>query len=297
MSKVVDVSQKLGEYMLKGWVLSDVPCSTPGCRVPLLRSPETQLVTHFCPNCDAEPEALQKSLTTSSISSDTRLSPSSTPPTEVSDFPELPPFPPLVETEDMRRRREQSDRASQEIGNRLLRGWTMLSDECPNPNCNGIPLVRPPKAGGGKDIRKECVVCGTVYVDPSDAKQLIPRDLDVRPFVQSNEGASSEQHKIEPTKALQARNVVPVQSTDESLSRSAGTPHDAQETLQALEESSKCLQHTLRALTKRLGSLSTHDATIDPVSVASTAEAIYKVSQALSQVKQLEWGERQARSL
>jgi hypothetical protein len=64
---------------------------------------------------------------------------------------------PLLDTEDIRRRREQSDRASQEIGTRLLQGWTMLADECPGADCYGVPLVRPPKAGGEKDPRKVVV--------------------------------------------------------------------------------------------------------------------------------------------
>ena len=41
----------------------------------------------------------------------------------------------------------------------MLKGWAMLADECPNPNCYGVPLVRPPKAGGEKDPRKvSCVL-------------------------------------------------------------------------------------------------------------------------------------------
>lgn len=30
----------------------------------------------------------------------------------------------------------------------------MLADECPNTQCYGIPLVRPPKSGAEKDPRK-----------------------------------------------------------------------------------------------------------------------------------------------
>jgi uncharacterized Zn finger protein (UPF0148 family) len=52
------------------------------------------------------------------------------------------------------RRRQQSDAASIEIGKRLLKGWAMLADECPNGGCYGIPLVRPPKVGNEKDPRK-----------------------------------------------------------------------------------------------------------------------------------------------
>ena len=67
----------------------------------------------------------------------------STPPTDVTP----PPSPPFIlppPSEEMIRRRAQSDRASQEIGSRMLRGWTMLADECINPTCYGIPLVRSP---------------------------------------------------------------------------------------------------------------------------------------------------------
>jgi len=66
----------------------------------------------------------------------------------------------------------------------------MLADECLNPECYGVPLVRPPKPGGGKDPRKvgsrsplrmerqfititqECVICGSVYVDEEDLGDL-----------------------------------------------------------------------------------------------------------------------------
>lgn len=101
-----------------------------------------------------------------------------------------------MDTEEILRRRQQSDLASSEIGKLLLKGWAMLADECPNPQCYGIPLVRPPKAGGEKDPRKvcrnlspipakcstclqECVVCHTVYVDETDARgieHLVPME-------------------------------------------------------------------------------------------------------------------------
>lgn len=61
-----------------------------------------------------------------------------------------------METEESIRRRQQSDFASSEIGRRLLKGWTMLADECPGSTCYGIPLVRPQTAGRDKDPRKVC---------------------------------------------------------------------------------------------------------------------------------------------
>ncbi|QRV91084.1 Cytochrome C oxidase subunit VIIc [Ceratobasidium sp. AG-Ba] len=79
----------------------------------------------------------------------------STPATDVSP-PRTPEFvlpPPTPET---LRRRAQSDRASSEIGARMLKGWAMLSEECMNDDCWAIPLVRPPRArpGAQPDPRK-----------------------------------------------------------------------------------------------------------------------------------------------
>ena len=71
---ITDVSAKLGEYMLKGWVgknqfptlptylnsiqiLSDEVGSRNGCPVPLMRSPKDHIPPcTFCANCDGEPK-------------------------------------------------------------------------------------------------------------------------------------------------------------------------------------------------------------------------------------------------
>jgi hypothetical protein len=66
----------------------------------------------------------------------------------------LPP-----DTEELLDRRQRLDAASSEIGKRLLKGWAMLSDECPNEGCYYVPLVRPPNTGGGKDPRKVITPC------------------------------------------------------------------------------------------------------------------------------------------
>lgn len=90
----------------------------------------------------------------SNSSSESYTSRTSTPPTEISEAQSSPTFAPPPETAETRRRRAQSDRASSEIGKKLLKGWTMLGEECPNENCYGVPLVRPPKSGIDKDSRK-----------------------------------------------------------------------------------------------------------------------------------------------
>ena len=155
-------------------ILTDIICSKCS-KVPLMRSPASHSVqSHLCVNCDDAPAtsapmastgapepprvAETKVATTSevgSISSNSGgMSRSSTPPTEVSDAQSSPALTPVMDTAELLRRRRQSDAASAEIGKRMLKGWAMLADECPNSGCYGIPLVRPPKAGTSVDPRK-----------------------------------------------------------------------------------------------------------------------------------------------
>ncbi len=58
----------------------------------------------------------------------------------------------------------QSDRASSLIGNLLLRGYSLLAENCTNSTCRGIPLVgHPRKRGETHSEKTECVICGSVY--------------------------------------------------------------------------------------------------------------------------------------
>lgn len=157
-----------------------------------MRSPRGQTPEiWFCAQCQADPSAPPRvsQSTPSSTNESSRLSvaSASTALTEPSrqdedsdtEF-ELPPL-----TEEARRRQEQSDRASSELASRLLKGWSMLAEECPNDACFGVPLVRPPNVGGEKSHQKvrcppnknivhidkpaqECVICGNVYVSEGD---------------------------------------------------------------------------------------------------------------------------------
>lgn len=157
-------------------VLTDQSCPTPGCAIPMMRTPRGKLpVLTFCVQCSNEIQATSVPNSTQqtvperpapvSNSSSSHHSPSSTPPTEFTEITDSSAFEPLPETDEVRQRREQSDRASSEIGKKLLKGWAMLGEECPTEGCYGIPLVRPPKTGGVLDPRKvcermvECVLC------------------------------------------------------------------------------------------------------------------------------------------
>ncbi|ETW84377.1 hypothetical protein HETIRDRAFT_311856 [Heterobasidion irregulare TC 32-1] len=290
MSTVSDVSSKLGEYMLKGWVLTDKSCPTPGCRVPLMRSPNGQNpVTWFCANCEGTHQSTQSTASTTdsvrhgqsspSILSSTHYSRPSTPPTEVSSTLSSPTFALPAETAEIIHRRQQSDLASAEIGKRLLKGWAMLADECPTTTCYGIPLVRPPKVGGEKDPRKECVVCGNIYVDEKDSQgfdRLIPIELgtrqqSLRPGFGTDPLRSSSQDKGKSV----ARDETPVPQHMSSLTQTV------------LDASVQSLESSLMALSQRLSSLA-DQTIIDPSSIAQTADAMSKIAQALSSLKQLQ---------
>lgn len=135
----MDISSQMADLLLKGWVMTNNACDT--CAIPLMRTPRYQEPRkEICVNCNNADQA------STSHASDT-FSPQelSTPATDLSSELSQPAFVDL-DTEQITRRRAQSDTASAEIGRRLLQGWTMLADECPRSTCYGIPLVRPPKS-------------------------------------------------------------------------------------------------------------------------------------------------------
>ncbi|KAH9922023.1 uncharacterized protein BXZ73DRAFT_51465 [Epithele typhae] len=335
MATVIDVSSSLGEYMLKGWVLTDKICSQCS-RVPLMRSPATSATQiHFCVNCDAAPESSGSTsvvppaarnppptstqrgkvpvptYSPSSKSYSSAVSRASTPPTEVSNAPSSPPLMPVMDTAELLRRRRQSDLASAEIGKRMLKGWAMLADECPNSDCYGIPLVRPPKSGASLDPRKaiyltrqECVICAAVYVDEKDAfgrGHLVPmppppssaETFQALRLASEARQTAAPAHTTRPM-AKEGFGAAPqpvrycillLNVSQQPISKSA--------TASALEATALSLERTLLVLSERMNVCSSA-LLIDPISIGQTAEAITKTSQALTQVKQLLWSETQA---
>jgi uncharacterized Zn finger protein (UPF0148 family) len=59
--------------------------------------------------------------------------------------------------------REQSDRASRLIGQKMLQGYALLGEVCPNESCIGIPLIR------SRQRVKECVICGQTWSEAGNA--------------------------------------------------------------------------------------------------------------------------------
>jgi len=174
--------------MLQGWDLTDSICPTPECCTPLMRAPIGRPPETFCAKCDGghmsnstrigKPDQNDTpSVSSASSVLQSKRSRASTPPTDISSSRPHDPrdeefvLPPP--TEEMLARRAQSDYASAEIGKKLLQGWAMLADECPNPTCYGVPLLRPPRRLTDSNLStKECVVCKRMYVDAPDGTGL-----------------------------------------------------------------------------------------------------------------------------
>ncbi|KAJ3811925.1 hypothetical protein F5876DRAFT_75341 [Lentinula aff. lateritia] len=322
MSTVNDVSNVIGEYMLKGWVLTDSPC--PHCKnIPLMRSPKNQTpVVHFCANCDGDPRKVVQpssspSLTsTSSLSRNNPVSRSSTPATEVSDVPSSPTFALPVETPESRRRREQSDRASSEIGNRLLKGWALLGEECLNEACFGIPLVRPPKSGGEKDPRRECVICGRIYIGEGDLIEaepprppaqnssppilpdnaIIPAsntpNADPRVTENSNQASLPLERQQPAPNSLSPSSVSVLSLVHHNFNLNIFVKPNDESTMTALRVTSHALEQTLISLSGRLTSSVAQSILIDPQTISSIVDTVSKTTQALAEVKKIQRNER-----
>ncbi|KAJ7283734.1 hypothetical protein C8J57DRAFT_1293412 [Mycena rebaudengoi] len=284
-----------------------------------MRSPTGKTpVVHFCASCDdapivcqphpasslsdnlnigvaVRPPPLQTPSSSVSIASSSHISRTSTPPTEVSSTLSSPTFALPAETEESRRRREQSDAASSAIGQRLLKGWAMLADECPNRTCFGVPLVRPPKAGGEKDPRKECVICGTVYtteVDWAGRERLVPAGGNSTVPITADKGKTRDvEIPNHPSPALEQNNSQTPQMIVKAPPVTSSVIHGSS-ILSTLNETVQGLEGSLRALSARLTSLTAGHT--DPLSIGANADAIAKVVQALTHVRQLQWAETHA---
>ncbi|CEL58113.1 hypothetical protein RSOLAG1IB_02858 [Rhizoctonia solani AG-1 IB] len=228
----------------------------------------------------------------------------STPATDISppgsdDFVLPPP------SEETLRRRAQSDRASTEIGNRMLKGWAMLAEECPNDNCWAIPLVRFPRArpGAEPDPRKECVVCGTVYVNNENgqlvAQQTTPSRTTIAPQPQASFVRATNVAAPQPTgrtvtpKASSLNTTIPPSAVARSSAIADRTPvvQNVTKTSAAspFGSAEDALSGALEALSQRLVQISLGN-DINTKHVKDTAETMETIMRALDTARKLREG-------
>ncbi|WVR07378.1 hypothetical protein IAU60_004419 [Kwoniella sp. DSM 27419] len=171
MSQLENTSAILGEYMLKGWTLTDLHCSS--CHItPLMREPaaaaqrENRERVQFCALCDGRPEGRPLAPAPAPASAPAPGEPSRPSSTLASQ-------PGVDQTHTAGQAGpSQSEAAANSISDLLLRGHSLLNENCPSPQCRGIPLVGyPRKADGSKDGRKMCVSCDTRWADENALAQ------------------------------------------------------------------------------------------------------------------------------
>ncbi|TPX70888.1 hypothetical protein SpCBS45565_g01515 [Spizellomyces sp. 'palustris'] len=170
-------SSRLGTYMLQGWVLTDEPCPVPGCNIPLVRSKDR--ARKLCVLCDdprhphppptatAKPDSNEER--TSVVNGITEEEEEELANILAED--RTTQNNQVGETEDQafaRIRREQGNKASKLLGQKMLAGWTLLDENCPNNACYGVPLVR------NRQKQNYCVICERSYVDGQEVVRNPP---------------------------------------------------------------------------------------------------------------------------
>ncbi|ODN92811.1 hypothetical protein L198_05607 [Cryptococcus wingfieldii CBS 7118] len=183
VSTLEATSAILGEYMLKGWTLTDLHCSS--CKTtPLMREPaaiasrENRERVQFCAGCDGRPEGRVRVPPVASVPEasvpagglgayETRaVASESTDRQETVAVPQQSRSRPAEASQQSQSQTEPKADPAASLSQLLLQGYSLLADTCPNTSCRGIPLAGYPKRkDGSKDGRKVCVSCGMGWVE------------------------------------------------------------------------------------------------------------------------------------
>ncbi|WWC90872.1 uncharacterized protein L201_005809 [Kwoniella dendrophila CBS 6074] len=186
MSQLENTSAILGEYMLKGWTLTDLHCGK--CKVtPLMREPnaiaerENRDRIQFCALCDGRPEGrigsssrnihnqTQPQLTTTTTQSHDPIQDED----EMKSITDDIEIPEKYLNDDDNDIKNESDEITESISELLLKGYSLLNENCPNSLCKGIPLIGYPKLKNKqtglfeKSFKKLCVSCNSRFIDES----------------------------------------------------------------------------------------------------------------------------------
>lgn len=148
----------LGTYLLQGWVsvhlgvgwamscwhtvqiMTDEICKMDACSFPLMRSKDGSL--SFCTYHDPLPNNgatfnYKKSAPSAPATADPETQ-QDKPLKEAAVQPEAVVDNGEEELRVRRERREQSSKASQLIGQKMLQRWALLNEHCPNPSCYAV---------------------------------------------------------------------------------------------------------------------------------------------------------------
>eukprot|EP00698_Gefionella_okellyi_P023991 TRINITY_DN8350_c0_g1_i1.p1 TRINITY_DN8350_c0_g1~~TRINITY_DN8350_c0_g1_i1.p1 ORF type:complete len:286 (-),score=65.24 TRINITY_DN8350_c0_g1_i1:49-858(-) len=210
----------LSQKILQGWSMLADSCSS--CNVPLVKSRDGAQIT--CVGCKTnfdnqlQPLPASPKPGTPKAATPKAATPKAAPPPFPSPRKIEPeqPIPDVVEQhEEAPVYKRKSDNVSAAMGQYLLKGWTMLSDVCPNPDCN-VPLMR---ERGSK--RMLCVSCEQWVVREEDLQELAAlggiQQQSSAPVPVAAAPVRAEQPKASPVQQSDAQPVqVSQATTDES---------------------------------------------------------------------------------
>ncbi|KAI9102600.1 hypothetical protein DFS34DRAFT_591234 [Phlyctochytrium arcticum] len=214
---------RLGTYMLQGWVLTGDLCPTSGCKLPLVRTKDRS--KYLCVLCD-DPKAPElpisaKVATPQPVASKTvpaeKIDENVPSAQEESELQALLDESAPTDAALREERRKQGDQASKLLGQKMLAGWTLLDEICPNKSCYMIPLVR--------NKRKEtlCVMCQKTFSETGKETSAprattVPVSTDA-PISKSGPSRSSESAHLEEQSAADSvkRRKIEISSSAEQL--------------------------------------------------------------------------------
>ncbi|KAG2174351.1 hypothetical protein INT43_004374 [Umbelopsis isabellina] len=158
-------SEQIGSYMLQGWILTDETCQRSNCHTPLLRSRDGQKKICVVHDTVSPPKSKNQPISERSFqetpgTADNTIAKA----VDIESDDEAEQFIQRVKNSGEEKnsfaakRREQSKRASELIGQKLLQQWALVNDICPNETCYAVPLVRDPQQ------RLFCVICQQTYM-------------------------------------------------------------------------------------------------------------------------------------
>eukprot|EP00164_Ancoracysta_twista_P012921 GFYU01020440.1.p1 GENE.GFYU01020440.1~~GFYU01020440.1.p1 ORF type:complete len:333 (+),score=94.56 GFYU01020440.1:158-1156(+) len=152
---------QLSKKLLEGWTLLSDSCPNTTCNVPLIMNKAKEI---YCINCDKYCERDGDSMKYSLNQPTTGQTPApAQAPAPVATAPASVVAPPAVSSSPKKQNDSgsRSDSSSALIAQKLLQGWTLLNDYCPNPDCS-VPLVR------NKEGQMSCVSCGNRVIKEED---------------------------------------------------------------------------------------------------------------------------------
>ncbi|KAJ1980546.1 hypothetical protein H4R34_002417 [Dimargaris verticillata] len=301
MSSLDSVTTALSQYMLKGWVLTDTECPN-GCGVPLVRTKDNS--QSVCVRCAAAPTQTNRETDHyrptghSARSREAELKPEPERSTMAQprrgslgdgagSTSSLSPKPEALDAAAARR--AKSDEIAQLISDRLLAGWTLLGEYCPNPTCETTPLIRLRKGP------RYCVSCESTILTEAEynaqraashAKGDTPQPQ--RPPSPPLARSSGASHQL----LLPSRPKTPAASPTVKPRELAATAlptspliHTSTTDQPKLSDAQAAVHVAIAAISRRLAYLAqTLDHTTDTGAIAASAAAMTECARALEQL-------------